>query len=354
VQGFKYQNAVIEILRGLDPAPRISIIDHANLDLQEKEDCSDFIEQCKIAGIDVKNALFTVLQQAKAIGARDDLRNHIESVISGRFRSIDLPFTQTMRLTNAIIPNTVTLICGSPGASKSLMMLQLLAFWLEIGVKACVYELEEDKTFHLMRALAQTANCAGLTDPKWITDNPEQARDLCTAHGEFMERLSRCVWTSPETQQTYEQLMKWAEERAKASYRIICIDPITAAAQTGKPWVEDNHFMQSAKKIATDYKCSIVLVTHPKAGTSAPDMNQLAGGQSFSRFAQTILWLEAHEPKESEMHTICGNVKDMHNRTLHILKARNGKGQGANLAFEFNDNLSLSESGIIIKKKGKN
>ena len=162
-----------------------------------------------------------------------------------------------MRLTNAIIPNTVTLICGSPGASKSLMMLQLLAFWLEIGVKACVYELEEDKTFHLMRALAQTANCAGLTDPGWISENPEHARDLCTAHGEFIERLSRCIWSSPDTQLTYEQLIQWAEDRAKANYRVICIDPITAAAQTGKPWVEDNHFMQSAKKIATDYKCSI-------------------------------------------------------------------------------------------------
>jgi hypothetical protein len=80
-------------------------------------------------------------------------------------------------------------------------------------------------------------------------------------------------------------------------------------------------------------------------------MNQLAGGQSFQRFAQTIFWLEAHEPKENLIKTACGQCKDMHNRTLHILKARNGRGQGVHIACLFNENLMLSERGIIVKSK---
>ena len=46
-QGFVYQNVVIGILKQLEPAVRISVIDPTSLDLQEKEDCSDFAEQCK-------------------------------------------------------------------------------------------------------------------------------------------------------------------------------------------------------------------------------------------------------------------------------------------------------------------
>ena len=42
----------------------------------------------------------------------------------------------------------------------------------------------------------------------------------------------------------------------------------------------------------------------------------------------------------------------MHNRTLHILKARNGRGQGCKIAFNFDPNsLLLDEYGLIVKKK---
>jgi hypothetical protein len=43
-----------------------------------------------------------------------------------------------------------------------------------------------------------------------------------------------------------------------------------------------------------------------------------------------------------------------HNRTLHILKSRNGTGQGKKLAFEFCGNsLTLKELGLIKKLKNR-
>jgi 5S rRNA maturation endonuclease (ribonuclease M5) len=350
-QGFAYQKAVIEILQKLEPAPRIATISPAEIDLQEKEDASDYVEQCKVAGIDPGKALSDSLQRAKPIGIKSDILGRIEDIAEGRYQSIDLPLAQTSKLSNAIIPGTITLLCGSPGASKSLLLLQMMSFWTDAGIKAYVYELEEDRTFHLMRAMAQRAGCSGLTDPKWIERNAERARYYAEEQGDFLELLGRRIWASPETQQTHEQLIRWAEDRAKAGCRIICVDPITAAAQSSKPWIQDNSFLQSMKKIAGDYACSIVLVTHPKQTASSPDMNQLAGGQAFSRFAQTILWLEAHEDKQSTVNTACGRIEETHNRTLHILKARNGRGQGAHIACLFDKNLLLEELGLIIKKK---
>ncbi len=46
-----------EILRKLDPAPVLFWIDPASLDLSGKEDAYDFIGQCRVAGIDPKQAI---------------------------------------------------------------------------------------------------------------------------------------------------------------------------------------------------------------------------------------------------------------------------------------------------------
>jgi hypothetical protein len=81
-------------------------------------------------------------------------------------------------------------------------------------------------------------------------------------------------------------------------------------------------------------------------------MNQLAGSAAYSRLAQTIIWLNSHEPKQSDIETGMGTLPDTHNRTLHILKSRNGKGQWKNIACNFDSqSLTLQELGIIIKKK---
>lgn len=41
-----------------------------------------------------------------------------------------------------------------------------------------------------------------------------------------------------------------------------------------------------------------------------------------------------------------------YNRTLHILKARNAKGMGLNLAFQFDpESLTLNELGLVLKER---
>ncbi|MFC1739480.1 AAA family ATPase [Planctomycetota bacterium] len=348
--GQKHMQQVERILQKLEPAPRISVIEPSDLDLQEKEDAADFLRQLETIGVNVRSELYRVLQQAKSRGVTVGVSERLEAIISGQLQAVSLPWRNLSRLTNAVIPGTVTLICGSPGASKSFMLLQALSFWQGNNIKACVYELEEDREFHLMRALAQRSGITGVTNYNWISRNAELARQTFSDNEQFLESLGRCIWASPDTQPTLEQLAGWSKVRAKAGYRVICIDPITAAVQTGKPWIVDNSFLQQIKRMATDYSCSVLLVTHPTKAINRPDMTALAGSAAYSRFAQTILWLQNHKLKKSKTKTACGTPETQHNRTVHILKARNGKGHGMKIACEFDsETLKLKEFGLITK-----
>ena len=348
--GHNHMKQVKRILEKLEPATRISVIEPSSLDLQEKEDCCNYIEQLKTIEADVQSELYRVLQQAKPKGVAAGVSQRIEDIIHGKFNVVSLPWQSLSSLTNAIMPGTVTLICGSPGASKSFMLLQSVTHWKENNIKACIYELEEDKEFHLMRTLAQKTGISEITNFDWIKNNPETARQAQKEYVNFLEIIGRCIWVCPDNQPTLDQLAQWSEKRAETGFRVICLDPVTAAAQTSKPWIEDNAFLQRIKRAATSFGCSFVLVTHPAKTMSLPDMNQLAGSAAYSRFAQSIFWLQNHEPKNSKVKSSCGTTELEHNRTLHILKARNGKGQGLSLACEFDSKtLTLKEHGIIVK-----
>jgi hypothetical protein len=351
IVGHKHMQQVESILQKIEPAPRISIIEPSDLDLAEKEDCVDYIEQLKTIGVDVQSELLRVIQAAKPKGVTAGLSERLEAIISGKFEVITLPWYNLSSLSNAIMPGTVTLLCGSPGASKSFMLLQALSYWIEKEIKACIYELEEDREFHLMRVLAQKSGISEMTNFEWVKNNPDIARRAQKENADFLETIGRCIWVCPDNQPTLDQLAQWSEKRAESGNRIICIDPVTAAAQTGKPWIEDNAFLQRIKRAATGFGCSFVLITHPAKTMSLPDMNQLAGSAAYSRFAQSIFWLHSHEPKSSKVRLACGTTECEHDRTLYILKARNGRGHGFSLAYEFDkQNLTLKESGVIIKK----
>ena len=291
------------------------------------------------------------MNTAKPKGIACGVGELIEDTIAGRRIAVKWPWSCIGGLTKALLPGTVTILCGNVGASKSFMLLEAGAYWHECGIRTAIFELEEDRDFHLSRCLAQKAQTASITDPDWIRDNPEQARALFTENETFLEGFGACIYASPDTQPTLDQLAKWVHDRAKVGCRIIGIDPITAAAHKGRAvWEEDNSFLHSIKRTATDYRCSIVLITHPIKAVSFADVTQLAGGAAYQRFAQTILWLESHSDKTSKVKMNCGTTETEYNRTLHILKARNGKGQGIRLAFNFqSESLTLRELGIIVR-----
>ena len=194
-----------------------------------------------------------------------------------------------------------------------------------------------------------------MTDPDWVKANPDQARAIYKQHKPWLDSFARCLYVNTAKQKTLDELAAWVKDRAKEGCRVLAIDPITLASQNEKAsWVKDQGFLDEVKRTVVEFNCSIVLVTHPVKAVSFPDMTQLAGGAAYQRFAQTIVWLENHDMKTSQVKMACGTVDTEHNRTLHILKARNAKGTGIRLACTFQaESLTLTEEGIILKKKNK-
>jgi len=354
-EGRRYMAEVEQILEGLQPAPRASILDPASLDLGDKEDAADFVEQLKVLNktdIEITSAIAEVLKKAKQRNIAGEVQQRVADIKAGRYSCVDWPWDSVSRFTRALLPGTVTLLVGNPGASKSFMALQAFSFWNEQGLRTSLYEVEEDKVFHLTRILAQKSGQADVTDPQWVKENAELAGRIVSEHREFLDSFGRVLYASPDMQPTLAQLAQWIEQQAKTGCRIIGIDPITSAERGGEPWVVDGKFLQAIKRTATDYRCSIILITHPIKAVSFPDLSQVAGSAAYQRFSQTILWLESHEEKLSKVKTAVGTTEMTYNRTLHILKARNGKGMGLKLAFEFNsESLRLNELGLIMREK---
>lgn len=301
---------------------------------------------------DFRELATEITDTKERIEASKAVENLIDETLSGRRTVVQLPWRCLSSLTKAIQPGTVTLLCGTPGASKSFASLEILSKANEDGQPAAYFALEDSKAFHLMRLLAQRTNISGLTDPNWITENPILVRAAVDEYRDWLNQIGRRIQTCNTKQAIYAELLRWCFAQAQDGVKLLIIDPITAIHRVGRQgWIEDNDFLQHVKRLLTDYSAALILVTHPTKTNGDPSMEMLAGGAAFSRFAQTILWLEYHEVKNSSAITACGTAATAHNRTMHVLKARLGKGQGARVAMTFTDGLQLTEHGAIVKKK---
>lgn len=275
----------------------------------------------------------------------------IDDSIFHRRRVIRMPWSITSRLSAALQPGTVTILCGSPGASKSFAALELLAFVQEEH-SAAYFALEDSKAFHLMRLLAQRTETPGLTNPEWIEHNPEIAKAAYSENADWLRKIGLTIEADGGGTVHYDTLEAWALRKARAGVKLLIIDPITAVQhKTRQSWTEDNDFLQQLKRISVDYGAAVVLVTHPSKLQVMPGMDGLAGGATFSRFAQTVLWLEAHDHKTSDVQWPCGADTVSHNRTFHLLKTRLGLGQGLRIAATFTETLRLIEHGVVVKRK---
>lgn len=311
---------------------------------------------------DVQAALQDVLRDTHELAAETtdkapiDGAAAVESLIldsiEQRRKIIKMPWSITSKLTNALQGGTVTVLCGGIGASKTFAKQQMTAFVNESGIPAAAFELEDNQAFHLTRMLAQKTELPGLTDPDWIAANPEISKAAHSENSGWLRRMGKMIDADGGGQVTYDQLASWALQRARAGYKLLSIDPVTAVLyKTPQSWQEDNAFLQKIKRIATDYGVAVLLITHSSKAMITPGLESLAGGAAFGRFSQTVFWIEAHESKTSDVRYSTGTMPTSHNRTIHLLKTRLGKGHGLRIAATFTDTLKLNEHGVIIKKQ---
>lgn len=361
--GEEYMRTVAKALEQLDPPATALWVDPDTLGLNDSGD--DVVEYLEQFGGETPaqraTAVRAALSLATPIGGSAALADLIEQTIAGQHRTIPFPWSNLTRLTRAFTPGSVTVLCGDPGSSKSLLVIELAAWWQRNAVKTGVFMLEESREYHLNRALAQADDNADLADSEWVFANPDETRQAYARHRPTLDALAPCITTVEDEQVTHDVLLNWIRARAVAGNRIIIIDPVTAVAVSDRPWMDDLKFLIAAKRIVRDYGCSLLLVTHPrlgkkaagrKGGQSTSMLDDLAGGAAFPRFSQAVLWLVRHEePKDVRCTGPAGPFPTTINRSVRIAKTRNGPGAGAEIGFIFDPRtLRFCEQGLVMKK----
>lgn len=355
--GRNHMDEVALFLGRLNPTPRVLMIDPADLDLANKEDVADLIEQARTIGADPKPAVAEAIAKARPLSVAGKLKTRLDDAIAGRRRPVEFPWPKVTELSRALVQNTVTLLCGSPGATKSFLLLECLAYWHEQDIPVACYCLEDGLDYHLNRALAQREGNADLTREEWQEAHPEETRAAYERHEAFLDSFGRRLWAAPDKTPTKADIAQWVEDRAGEGCRVVAVDPVSAAEETRDVYVADSEFVNSVKRTARNHPVSILLVMHPRKGHgSGPGtLDDLAGGAAYQRLAHAVLWLEFHKPPVTKLVSLStGRMEIEFNRTMHLIKSRNAVGAHLGLAFGFDGTtLRTSEYGVILKKEPK-
>lgn len=329
-------------------------IDPSGLGLPDKGDAYDFVTQSDGNKEDRRIAVQLVLDEAIRLGASRDLERRFNSIFSGEWVNIEWPWHEMTVEAQSLLPGTVTALCGEPGAAKSLMLLEAFWRWHVEGKKTALFMLEDDRTYHLNRVLAQLEQNSYLTQVEWVANNQDKAKASMANQRDIIDTFGRTIYDAPDKLVTPLDLAEWFEARCKEGIEICGIDPITAAQTSDKPWIDDQKFIFHVKTIAKQYNSRLIYVIHPRIshGKVGPSLSRLAGGAAYSRFSHSVFWLVKHDqPQTSLMYSSdFGKRQVTHERTLKIAKARNGRGAGGEIGFSLNpETLCFSEYGMIVE-----
>jgi len=352
--GLKHMREVASILAAIDPKPDVSMFDPNDLDLQPKEDCCDFIAQCRVVGTDPKAAIVAATKRAKPTGALAEYQERLRRIERGELACLPLPWPELERLTRLGSPGWLVVLAGRQGAAKTFLELQLLRHWLSLGVSASAYWLEGDRGDLMDRTLAQASGIADVTDLTWQQANAETVRALTAEHKDELDRVAASVTMSAGLGlEALEDLASWIEKEAERGRRVIFIDPVSAATRKAQPWVSDAAFVRRAKRVARDHECTVILVSHLVKGADEGTADRVAGAAAYARFSDCVLQLIRHDTKPSLVKMPLGRTEIEHNQTLFIEKTR-APGTGLRLAYSLTKGLTFTEYGVVLRKGREN
>lgn len=343
--GLKYANDVAEMLDHVEPRPSIRMLTVPSIGgLEKGGDVADLIEQ----GWGAED-VWTILNGAELIGSGADLRRRLNDLTSGKWSSIEWKWRH-VSMAKSMFPGCITLLCGDPGTSKSFMLLEAMYWWHENGHKVALFELEDDRAFHLHRLLAILSRRWDLLDDEWCRRNKEELEAHYADFEEQLNNFSRCIFSAQLGNLRYAELIEWIEKQCEAGAKILGVDPVTAVSTNESRHGDDLSFIVKASSILIKYGARLILITHPRSASprGGKTMDDLAGGRAFSRNTQTVLWLHRHEPAKNFIcRTPHGNFSAKCNRSLSICKSRNGLGMGRRIAFIQGPEVQFAEQGIV-------
>jgi len=282
-----------------------------------------------------------------------NIRGHYFDIIEGRITSVPWPWPCVDRSTQALAPGTITVLVGTPGATKSWLVLQSIIMWHEKGIPFAALELEQDYKFWVMRILALLSRHGGMARLAWVQESKSEALEYLAKNESTALKIMESFHIAGGF--TVDQALTWLKDQGTAGKRVVTIDPITMLDTSGgKEHEEAKRLMDGASKIAQKFGMSIVVVTHNTslAGLRGnPTLDQVAGGKGYTRFADTVFWLSP-TPKDSDNKVIIRKngitFYSEANRKLLILKSRAGTGVGETICLNFDEITTVtSEVGFM-------
>jgi replicative DNA helicase len=275
--------------------------------------------------------------------------DRLEKIKTGKINTIGTPWKEVDQLIQPFLPGSIVLLSGAPGSAKSFLALQLVSHMITTGVHADILALESGRQYHLTRRLAQVSGEASITSVDWVAKNSERAMMLHSKYADHLELIGQHVYDATDI--THRGVMDWTLTRMKSGARLVCIDPITMSVGDGKIWEADRYLMAELSAAAKEYRCSILLVTHPKTQSAsdrkaAPDQGDMAGGAAYARFSTSSFTLVKH--KERMKYRTRDGQEEKATHYLFIGKARDGSGSGK-FGMIFDQQSLTFKDGYLVK-----
>lgn len=287
----------------------------------------------------------------------------------GRVSNIALPWPRLHDLIGGgLRPATLTVLGGPTGKGKSFFALEAAVCAHQHGRAFRWLPLEDSKVEFERRLLAHLAG-----DWRILSTEPSDAWRRAAAletHRAELADLAECVAENPRLGKPdasgkvvvpalpWRAVLDWTERAAERA-KLLVIDPLAQLDFDSRDLsAEHGRFVRGLVGLAAGTGAAVLLVAHSikrpgKASGWPLSVEDLQGGAELGRLAHTVLLLEGHELRESEVWR-AGSCRETveHTRTLTIGKARHGRGGGERLAFSF-DGPAFVELGTIAPKQSR-
>jgi hypothetical protein len=264
----------------------------------------------------------------------------------GERQSLPLPWPRVSSAIGGLRPGTVVIIGGPAGYGKSLLAMQAALALQRGGHSWAFLPMEDSRQSWERRALAMLAQSWSV-----LSDAPDTAdyrAELLAEHSKELAALVKHVVENPRLPMRgpdgftvpplpYSAVLDWTA-RALERARVVFIDPL---AQIDFPerqsWIGEGDFVRRLVGLAAASGGSIVLVAHTikrpgHAGSLMLTAEDLQGAAALNRLVHTILLLEAHDEKTSQVWQGEMKIPAIHDRTMTVAKCRFGPGRGVRVA----------------------
>lgn len=311
-------------LCGIDCAA--TVIDIADLNLEPKDDVVDYFARLTGTPEEKKARILEIIQTAKP----ETVQSQIQDEINGVRFAIRHPSFYALSSTLCFLPKSMTILCASPGVSKSFLISQWVWQMFFDGTPCSLYALESGNVLHERRMLAQMAGNAQFLNFEWVKTHTEECAKIFDTFGPMLAELKKNkVIQAPKfgVELTTAHLLAHIANEAKDGRKFVAIDPITKLSTDENFWKEQQKFVWKANELCQKTDVRLLLVTHPKKGAQGVHMDNLSGSVAFQQNPDSVFWLTEHDDLfqaiQNPMNPMQSEQK-RYNRTMRLLKTRLG------------------------------